>query len=307
MAETGAAGAQAEVDLDAVVAAERSGVERADGAQALAAEVEARTVDGRQLRRCRRGSRARTARRAYATVWPAGSGLAARGSGYVAVPTLLVNVPIDADVARRGVLREPVEPVVGDLGVGVQHDDVAVAMEADRRGSPPRRSPGGRPASTTVARPAVASSRRYRASSGSAFAIVDDDEFMRRAARCAASTLSTQRRERLQVAVHGNDDVDGGHQRRSDHALPHGRERIPQPSPRRFAVGEPRPRLVVRRALLRVRARRPARGAPTSRSSAPAGRERLPRARPASPPAPPRALRCAAPARGRLRARSPAH
>ena len=48
MAEAGAVGTKAEIDLHAVVAAQQCGVERSDGGNALAPEIEAWSVNHRQ-------------------------------------------------------------------------------------------------------------------------------------------------------------------------------------------------------------------------------------------------------------------
>ena len=37
------------------------------------------------------------------------------------------------DAARRGMLREAVEPVIGDFRIGLEDDRIAIAMEAAER------------------------------------------------------------------------------------------------------------------------------------------------------------------------------
>ena len=132
VAKAGAAGAQAEIQLDAVVAAERIRIEAADGAQAVAPEIE--RTDRRRTGNCDRSARVgareqrvergdRVSRRAARS--------AVRGSGYVAMPTLLVNVATTPTSRSRRVRDEPVEPIVGDLGIAMQQHDVAVAMQVE--------------------------------------------------------------------------------------------------------------------------------------------------------------------------------
>ena len=126
-----AARAQAEVDLDAEVAAERRAVERADRAQAIAPEVEARAGDlGHHGGRTRIRAREQRVERGHRL---AGRQRIDRVRQRIRRRAHAVGERAHDTHARRGgVTGEAIEPVVGHLGIGLQHHGVAVAMQAER-------------------------------------------------------------------------------------------------------------------------------------------------------------------------------
>ncbi len=140
MAEADAAGAQAEVDVDAGVGAERRGVERAHTGRAFAPQVQAWAEHHRQrdaLPRIRPREHAVEARDSLGIRQRIG-GIEQRIAGG---PAAAGERHHDADpgFALR-VPGEPVEPVVGDDRVAVQDHRVAVGMQreppVDRGGKP---------------------------------------------------------------------------------------------------------------------------------------------------------------------------
>ena len=166
MAVPRAAGAQAEVDLDAVVAAQRIGVEGADGAQAIATKIETGAVDRRQRYGVAGvGAREERVQRGHRVAGGQRVGAARQRIGRDA--DVVGERADDADIARRGMPRESVEPVVGDLGVRLQDHRVAIAMQSEgaihRRGIALARGllDDGRP-SAAQARAGNARARRRR-------------------------------------------------------------------------------------------------------------------------------------------------
>ena len=106
-----------------------------------------------------------------------------------------------------------VEPVVRDLGVRVEHDDVALAMEADAAVHR-----GGEALATRLLDDGHAARlRQFREEARHVrivVAVVDHDDFVRRA-HARAADAGDAAPQPFEVAVHGDDDVDGRHDRRS--------------------------------------------------------------------------------------------
>ncbi len=129
--EPGAACAQAEIDFDAVVAAQRGRVERADHIEAVAAKVKAWPGYGRHHGRSSRiGAREQriehgdghSRRQRVVAAWNR-IGRRARVVGKGAD---------DANSPGIAARDQPVKPIVRDFGVGLQYDRVTVAMQRER-------------------------------------------------------------------------------------------------------------------------------------------------------------------------------
>ena len=166
-----------------------------------------------------------------------------------------MNVADDADTARRRVVHEPVEPVVGDVGVGLEDHHVAVAVQrecpVDRCGEAlPRRLLDQRRAAAFSR-----SSRRYRASSASGVASLTttSSNGVRHVGREHALDAAPRG---LEIAIDRDDDVDGGHQRDPPSrrfSAAKGKRSQPRDG---LAIGEPRPRLRVGVGFARAGLRR---------------------------------------------------
>jgi hypothetical protein len=209
MPETCAAGAQTEVLLHAEVAADGFAIESADLVQAVALDVHAWTEGERDLdRRARIAPCEEQVQRADAT---------ALGQQ---VPRRAPRIRRDAAATGEGrngadvmrgvrVSRQPVEPIVGHLGIAVQEHDVAILVQRcgavdGRRESLSQRLLYQReaPLGGLLAKPA---SERWLGRG-----IVDDDQL-----ECLLLRVREHAFEALPgfgfAAIHGDDDVDAAH------------------------------------------------------------------------------------------------
>ncbi len=209
VAKACAAGAQAEVDLDAVVAAQRTGVESPDRIEAGTGKVEAGPVHRRQLRAGAR-IRAREQRVERGDGLPVGQrvdgarhrvGCRADGIGERA----------DGAHAPGRVRREAVEPVVGDLRVGMQHHHVALPMQPEGAVHG-----GGEALTGGLVDDAYPACRAQFLQVPQQFRlrrrVVDHDDLVRRGAIGGKHPLQTMREGRG-AAADGDDDVDRRHRR----------------------------------------------------------------------------------------------
>src|SRR6266550_227470 len=131
MVKARAVGPKAEVDLHAVIAAEQRCVERSDRGNALVPEIEARSVDDRQRdaltairmhEQCvERRRRVTVGKRMVVPAWQ----MDRRADG-------VGERADDADPLRTRVLRQSIEPITGHLGVGMENDLVAIAVQRER-------------------------------------------------------------------------------------------------------------------------------------------------------------------------------
>src|SRR5437762_10557911 len=131
MIESGAARAQTEIDLDAVIAAEGGAVERAHRRNAVAVEIQARAVHCRkELSLPSVGVREQSIERGNrVAAWQRIS----RTWQRVGRDAYCIREGTDhTHAACTGVSREAVEPIAGNDGVGLQHDLVAIAMLCER-------------------------------------------------------------------------------------------------------------------------------------------------------------------------------
>jgi hypothetical protein len=203
--EPGAAGSQAEVDLDAVIAAERVAVEPAHGAQAIAAEIEHRPLDERKLLRSAGvGSRELRIEQRHRLAF--GQRIRSTRNRIGGDADAVRERRDDAHVARARLHHEPVQPIVGDFGIGVQHHDIAIAMEVEAAvDGGGKASPRGLLEDLNAVRlHEVVQSARAVAPGGS---IVDHDDFVLREDFRPAHALDAPAQE-LGVVLERNDDVD---------------------------------------------------------------------------------------------------
>ncbi len=211
MNEARAAGAQAEIDLHAVVAAERVAVEPADRAQAVAPEVEHGPFDEGNLVGLA-GVCAREQRVDRRDRLPGRKRVLRVRQGIGRDTDRVGERRNDADVAPLRMRDQPVQPVVGDFRIGLQHDHVAVAMEIEatihRGGEAP---PRGLLDHLHVMRLHEVVQRARAVGAGRA--VVDDHDLVGRAHLGPAHALDAAAEE-LRAALEGNDDVDD-HQRLS--------------------------------------------------------------------------------------------
>ena len=208
MAKAGGAGAQAEVDLDAVVAAQRRAVEGADGGDAIAREVQARAMNGGQRMRLA-GVRVRE-QRVQARDIAAVRQIVVRARQRIGLDAGAVGERADdTDAARVGVPREPVEPVAGDDGVRLHDNLVAAGMQrerlVERGGATARRRRVHQ--RDRMARGELAQVTREL---GLRTRVADDDHVKRRLLPAGEDGFETAPRGTgACIARNGDDDVDG--------------------------------------------------------------------------------------------------
>ena len=145
-----------------------------------------------------------------ATVWPAGSDIRRLRQRIACRAAAIRERGDGADRAlARRMLREPIEPAVGDLGIAVQNDGIAVAVQAQRP-----IDGGGETAARGLLQQCQQTALGQRAQTGDELGfgrrVVDDDQ-LEGGVRSSREHALEAPDGRLGAAVDRHDDVDGCH------------------------------------------------------------------------------------------------